>query len=135
MTTAGFDSLADQVEVEISAIGRPEDIERLLTDANNARSSASGRVWFLFSGAGEDAPCLVVGVRDEVGALEWIADERLIPAHGSNAEWASYYTADVHDNAMPPHSELPLADVITAATEFVRTGRRPDTIEWQPAAD
>ncbi|HEY3754356.1 MAG TPA: Imm1 family immunity protein [Pseudonocardiaceae bacterium] len=133
--TAGFDSLADQVEIDISAIGQPEDIGRLLTDANAARSSASGRVWFLFDGAGMDAPCLAVGVRGEVGALEWIADQRLVPAHGRNAEWASYYTADVHDNAMPPHSELPLAEVIATAAEFVRTCRRPDTIEWQPEAE
>jgi hypothetical protein len=132
MTTAGFDSLADQVEIDISAIGRPEDIGRLLTDANDARSTASGRVWFLFSGTGEDAPCLAVGVRGDVGALEWIAGERLVPAHGVNTEWASYYTVDVHDNAMPPHSEVPLAEVIAAAAEFVRTGCRPDTIEWQP---
>ncbi|HEX5405447.1 MAG TPA: Imm1 family immunity protein [Pseudonocardiaceae bacterium] len=135
MTAAGFDSLADQVEIDISALGRPEDIDRLLTDANSARLSASGRVWFLFGRAGDDAPCLVVGVRGAVGALEWIADQRFVPAHGVNTDWVSYYTVDMHDNEMPPRSELPLAEVIAAATEFARTSRRPDTIEWQPVVD
>jgi hypothetical protein len=131
MTTAEFDSLADQVEIDISAVRRPEDISRLLADANAARSSSSGRVWFLFGGSADDAPCLAVGVHGEVGALEWIADQRFVPANGLNPEWTSYYTVDLDDNAMPPHAELPLDEVVAAAAEFIRTGRRPDMIEWQ----
>ncbi len=47
---------------------------------------------------------LVVGVRGEVGALEWIDDERFVPANGVNPEWATYYTVQLHDNSMPPRA-------------------------------
>ena len=81
-----------------------------------------------------EAPCLVVGVRGERGALEWIDDERLVPANGMKLEWATYYTVHLHDNSMPPHAELPLATVLAAAEEYVRTGQRPTCVEWTSEA-
>lgn len=45
----------------------------------------------------------------------------------------TYYTVHLHDNSMPPHAELPLATVLAAAKEYVRTGRRPTCVEWMPA--
>ncbi len=65
----------DQVEIDIHDIG-PEDLTLTLTlgEANGARPSRSGRVWFLFAGTADDDARLAVGVRGTVGALEWIAD-------------------------------------------------------------
>ena len=59
-----------------------------------------------------------------MGALEWIDDERLVPANDMNAERATYSTVHLHDNSMPLRAELPLATVLAAAEEYVRTGQR-----------
>ena len=67
-------------ELEIAAIQHPGD----LTTMNDQRGSSSGRVWFLVSESDVEAPCLGVGVRVEVGALEWIDNERFVPANGVN---------------------------------------------------
>ncbi len=134
MTTTELTSLAARDEIEIAAIRHPGDLTTVLTIVNDQRGSSSGRVWFLVTKLDVEAPCLVVGVRGEVGALEWIDDERFVPANGVNPEWATYYTVHLHDNSMPPHAELPLADVLAAAEEYVRTGRRPTCVEWIPEA-
>ncbi len=134
MTTTELTTLAARDEIEIAAIRRPGDLTTVLTTANEQRGSSSGRVWFLVSATDVEAPCLVVGVRGEVGALEWIDVERFVPANGVNAEWVTYYTAHLHDNSMPPRAELPLADVLAAAEEYVRTSRRPTCVEWIPEA-
>ena len=69
-----------------------------------------------------------------MGALEWIDDERLVPANDMNAERATYYTVHLHDNSMPLRAELPLATVLAAAEEYVRTGQRPTCVEWTSEA-
>lgn len=121
-------------EFEIAAIRHPGDLTTVLTTVNDQRGSSSGRVWFLVSESDVEAPFLVVGVRGEVGALEWIDNERFVPANGVNPEWTTYYTVYLHDNSMPPHAELPLAEVLAAAEEYVRTGRRPTCVDWTPEA-
>jgi immunity protein Imm1 of predicted polymorphic toxin system len=134
MTTTKLTSLAARDEIEIAAIRHPGDLTTVLTTVNDQRGSSSGRVWFLISEPDVEAPCLVVGVRGEVGAREWIDDERFVPANGVNPEWTTYYTVHLHDNSMPPHAELPLAEVLVAAEEYVRTGRRPTCVDWTPEA-
>ncbi|MGH3929060.1 MAG: Imm1 family immunity protein [Pseudonocardiaceae bacterium] len=133
MTTTELTSLAARDEIEIATIRRPGDLTTALTTANDQRGSFSGRVWFLITEPDIEAPCLAVGVRGTVGALEWIDDERLVPVDGLNSGWATYYTVHLHDNSMPPHAELPLATVLAAAEEYIRTGRRPTCIDWMPA--
>ncbi len=132
MTTTELTSLAARDEIEIAAIQQPGDLTTALTTVNDQRGSSSGRVWFLITEPDIEAPYLVVGVRGEVGALEWIDDERFVPANGMNNEWGTYYTVHLHDNSMPPHAELPLATVLAAAEEYVRTGQRPTCVEWTP---
>lgn len=61
-------------------------------------------------------------------------NERFVPANGVNPEWVTYYTVHLHDNSMPPRAELPLADVLAAVEEYVRTGRRPMCVDWTPEA-
>jgi hypothetical protein len=132
MTTTELTLLAARDEIEITAIRQPGDLVRALTTANDQRGSSSGRAWFLVTESDVEAPCLVVGVRGEVGALEWIDDERFVPANGLNPQWSAYYTVHLHDNSMPPSAELPLATVLAAAEEYVRTGQRPTCVEWMP---
>ncbi len=132
MTITALTSLAARDEIEIAAIRQPGDLTTVLATANDQRGSSSGRVWFLVTEL--EAPCLVVGVRGELGALEWIDDERFVPSNGVNPEWVTYYTVHLHDNSMPPRAELPLADVLAAAEEYVRTRRRPTCVEWIPEA-
>jgi hypothetical protein len=86
MTTTELGALAARDEIEIAAFQQPGNLTTLLTTANDQRGSYSGRVWFLITEPDVEAPCLVVGVRGEVGALEWIDDERFVPANGMNAE-------------------------------------------------
>ncbi len=131
MTITALTSLAARDEIEIAAIRQPGDLPTVLATVNDQRGSSSGRVWFLVTEPDVEAPCLVVGVRGELGALEWIDDERFVPANGVNPGWVTYYTAHLHDNSMPPRAELPLADVL-AAEEYVRTGRRPTCVDWTP---
>ncbi|MGQ0716090.1 MAG: Imm1 family immunity protein [Pseudonocardiales bacterium] len=130
MTITALTSLATHDEIEIAAIRQPGDLTAVLATANDQRGSSSGRVWFLVTELDVEVPCLVVGVRGELGALEWIDDERFVPANGVNPELVTYYTAHLHDNSMPPRAELPLADVFAAAEEYVRTSRRPTCVEW-----
>lgn len=132
MTTTELALLATHDEIEVAAIWQPGDLTRALTTANDQRGSSCGRVWFLVTEPDVEAPCLVVGVRGEVGALEWIDDERLVPADGLNPQWSPYYTVHLHDNSMPPSAELPLETVLAAAEEYVRTGQRPTCVEWTP---
>lgn len=132
MTSTELASLLARDEIEIAALRQPGDLTRVLTSVNDQRGSSSGRVWFLVTEPDVEAPCLVVGVRGELGALEWIGDERFVPANGVNSEWATYYTVHLHDNSMPPRAELPLATVFAAAEEYVRTGQRPTCVEWIP---
>jgi hypothetical protein len=134
MTITALTSLAARDEIEIAAIQQPGDLTTALATANDQRGSSSGRVWFLVTELDVEAPCLVVGVRGEWGALEWIENERFVPANGVNPEWVTYYTVHLHDNSMPPRAELPLADVLAAAEEYVRTGRRPICVDWTPEA-
>lgn len=134
MTITALTSLTARDEIQIAAIRQPGDLTTVLTTANDQRGSSSGRAWFLVTELDIEAPCLVVGVRGELGALEWIDDERFVPANGLNPEWVTYYTVHLHDNSMPPRAELPLADVLAAAEEYVRTRRRPTCVEWIPEA-
>lgn len=134
MTTTELTALTARDEIEIATIRQPGDLTRALATANDQRGSSSGRVWFLVTTPGVAAPCLVVGVRGEVGALEWIDEERLVPTDGLNPEWVVYYTVHLHDNSMPPHAELPLATVLAPAEEYARTGRRPTCVEWMSAS-
>lgn len=131
--TTELTSLAARDEIEIATIRQPGDLTTALTSANDQCGSFSGRVWFLVTEPDVEAPCLAVGVRGAMGALEWIDEERLVPVGGLNSEWATYYTVHLHDNSMPPHAELPLAAVLAAAEEYIRTGQRPTCINWMPA--
>ncbi|TCO55685.1 hypothetical protein [Actinocrispum wychmicini] len=74
MTTTENDTLAHQVELVIGAIGDADALVRMLTAANDQRPQTDpdspGRVWFFYASPAHDAPCLVVGVRGTVGALE-----------------------------------------------------------------
>nr|WP_274383897.1 Imm1 family immunity protein [Saccharothrix deserti] len=36
------------------------------------------------------------------------------------------------DQGMPPHAELPVQRVLEAVSEFVRTGRRPTSVDSVP---
>ncbi|HKR48211.1 MAG TPA: Imm1 family immunity protein [Pseudonocardiaceae bacterium] len=57
-----------------------------------------------------------------------------MPSNRVNAGWVTYYTTHLHDNSIPPHAELPLADVLAAAEEYAHTDQCPTCMEWIPEA-
>lgn len=133
--TAPERHLTDLVEVDIRAFAdAPHTLVDMLAEANGRRRGSAGQVWFLIDSTSAET-CLVVGVRGELGALEWIDDQhrRHRPAHGTNVQPAPYFTVDQDDNSMPAGSEISLSEALVAAEEFVRTGSRPTVLQW--AAD
>ncbi|ONI87981.1 hypothetical protein ALI22I_19705 [Saccharothrix sp. ALI-22-I] len=124
-----------QVTVDVTAYATPEDLTRLLLAANPATGAGVGRAWLLRAGVEDDLPTLAVGMRGEVGALEWIdhaGGGRFVPVDGLNPDWAEYFLWGGIDQGMPPRAELPVQRVLEAVSEFVRTGRRPTSVDWVP---
>ncbi|SFS80466.1 Imm1 family immunity protein [Saccharopolyspora flava] len=77
-------------------------------------------------------PGLLVGVNGDRGVLVWShpgLGESLVAVNGTNTE-VVWYGFGSEENDFPPNTELPLAVVMAAAAEFLRTGRRPTNVEW-----
>ncbi|RLK59677.1 Imm1 family immunity protein [Actinokineospora cianjurensis] len=79
---------------------------------------------------------LKIGTHGDTGALMWIGNnQRLVPATGTNPDWATYYLAGMHDTHLPPHAEVPIETAYQALAEYLVTRERPTTIRWQPAQE
>jgi len=126
-----------RVTVDVTTYVTPADLVDRLLAVNTAAGAEVGRVWLLRAGATDDLPALAVGMRGELGALEWIdtADNsRFVPADGLNPDWADYFLWGGLDQGMPPRAELPVQRVLEAVSEFARTCRRPTSVDWVPEA-
>ncbi|MCC8250541.1 Imm1 family immunity protein [Saccharothrix luteola] len=124
-----------QVIVDVTAYAAPEDLTSRLLAANTTTGADIGRAWLLRAGATDDLPTLAVGMRGEVGALEWIdaaGGGRFVPADGLNPDWAEYFLWGGIDQGMPPHAELPVQRVLQAVSDFARTRLRPTSVDWIP---
>jgi Immunity protein Imm1 len=124
-----------QVTVDVTTYATPEDLTRRLLAANPATGASVGRVWSLRAGIEDGLPTLAVGMRGEVGALEWIdhaVGGRFVPVDGLNPNWAEYFVWGGIDQGMPPQAELPVQRVLEAVSEFVRTRWRPTSVDWTP---
>ncbi|MFC5054314.1 Imm1 family immunity protein [Saccharothrix xinjiangensis] len=128
------------MDVDLQRITDPGQLTAMLAAANVEPGSPAGWVWFLRHGTDPDAPTLAVGMRGDIGALEWIDFDsggtgRFVPVDGLNQDWAEYSVQGGHDQGMPPGAELPLNRVFTAVEEFARTGQRPTSVHWRPQRD
>ncbi|MCP2097166.1 Immunity protein Imm1 [Actinosynnema pretiosum] len=107
----------------------PGELGGLLALANSGRTGAAGLVWFLVRGGGTG---LTVGVRGDVGALDWFGVEGTeLPVGGLNPVGRDYFTVTGTHNAMPAGSELPFDLVVEVVEEFVATGERPTRVRWR----
>lgn len=81
------------------------------------------------------APELSVGIDGDMGVLRYADDDQPagVYSHGTsqtNARPVVYYYV-IADTSFPTNTELPLAAVEAAVVEFMTTGGRPTTVEWQ----
>ncbi|WP_026422395.1 Imm1 family immunity protein [Actinokineospora inagensis] len=97
-------------------------------------------VWELASRwAGEDDPegeeqqeSLTIGVFNETGVLTWRKGFSLwAPTRGLNTEWEDARLAGFYEVGIPPRSIVPIDVVYTALAEFLSTGSRPTSVEWE----
>lgn len=103
------------------------------TAEHQAHSEGLGEpMWPLIELHAADGIILSVALRRSRGVLYWVGQhgENDVTSGGINSEPAIYYLGG-HDTPVPPHSELPLEKILTAASEFLITGYRPTTVHWQ----
>jgi hypothetical protein len=92
----------------------------------------------------QDGPCfpavyleygeaqLIVGFsrEREHGTLYWSADPNApsyVPADGDNEHSEVY---GLNEILMPPHTEIPIEQVMNAAEQFFVTGQQPSSMNW-----
>lgn len=119
----------NEITIDIDQVPEGTNLVALIGTAARDAEPDWGTSWVLTATGG--MPQLVVGVRGERGALAWYEPAETVPAHGLNHEPADYSLADMHHTPMPPGSELPIAEVLTAVSEFIRTGQRPTCVQWR----
>lgn len=103
------------------------------TAEHQARSEGLDEpMWPLIELHAADGIILSVALRRGRGVLYWVGQhgENDVTSGGTNPEPAIYYLGG-HDTPVPPHSELPLEKILTAASEFLITGYRPTIVHWQ----
>lgn len=72
-----------------------------------------------------------ISIEPGTGALAFGAGDHIyVPAHGTNTEDVDYHLGGAHPGGFPPKAEVPLKDMLTALEQFLRTHRRPTSIEW-----
>lgn len=79
-------------------------------------------------GIGGDVPLGVLRVADADGL--WISKN---PNGALDGEPVGYHYMGVGE-PFPPDAELPLDEVRAAVLEYVRTGKRPMSVQWQGAS-
>ncbi|MFC6091641.1 Imm1 family immunity protein [Saccharothrix lopnurensis] len=79
---------------------------------------------------------LTVGIDGDKGVLRYAGQDSpptgcfSKSAEPSNTEPVIYYFVTA-DNEFPPCAEIPVTDLETALIDYMTTGQRPETIEWQ----
>jgi len=99
------------------------------------RNGLGEPMWPLIELHTDEGTILTVALRRSHGALYWVGrhGENDVTCGGANLEPAIYYLGG-HDTPVPPHSELPLEKVLTAASEFLTTGYRPTIVHWRDSS-
>lgn len=129
-------TLLDQMTIDIASLSDGTDLVDTIRSAARDSDPEWGTSWVLVSGEGTMPSAqrnqLLVGVRGDVGAVTWHEPGKraMVPRDGRNREHVDYSLADLHHTPMPPRSELPLTDVLSAVAEFARTGERPSVVNW-----
>ena len=133
MTTAA--PLLDNEDVLLSGAEDADQVIDQLAEHNRRRERAeAGLCWWLQCRPGDEAPALLVGVRGEVGALQWFEGAQTqAPQQGANGDRVDYFTRWGHHNSVPPHVEVPLETVHAAVRELAATGERPTCVQWTEA--
>ncbi|ONI84119.1 hypothetical protein ALI144C_15605 [Actinosynnema sp. ALI-1.44] len=116
------------------------DLTRVL-DEVTAQAAAEGARLIVqaIPDLGPSAPLLDIGLAGERGAMYYAGDEcpdGCFSSGGapSNTGTVLYYFMTA-DTEYPPGSELPMAAIRQAAGEFMATGARPSSIDWQPVPE
>lgn len=140
MSTTLDDNVLRSESINVAYLTAHADLVGTLRTANDSYGSQGAPCWFLFSEVNsrsvDECAALTVGVRGSMGALlwqdeeAWLPDDGDVPANGLNADYVDYFSGGRHHNPMPPHTELPVEQVLEAVTEFARTGERPTCVEW-----
>ncbi|SFS41333.1 Imm1 family immunity protein [Saccharopolyspora flava] len=110
-----------------------DELFQLMRDFEASREGhASGLCWEITADPDDwGADCLVVGVRGDVGALEWYGATSCVPASDLNADGVEYYTFDGHVRAVHPGAEVDVETVRRALREFLTTGEQPTSVAWR----
>jgi len=134
--TALWGEHTGRVVIDVTAYADPRELTRQLLAVNPPTDAVTGRAWLLKAGGEDELPTLAVGLRGEVGALEWVdaTGGRSVPLDGLNTDWVDYFLWGGIDQGMPAHTELPVQRVLQAVSEFIRTHRQPTCVNWMPEA-
>ncbi|MFD9891381.1 Imm1 family immunity protein [Amycolatopsis sp. NPDC059027] len=131
--------ILERVTIETASLPEGMDLVEVIRAAAGRSDPEWGSSWVLVAGdatlPSSQRPQLVVGVRGTgLGAISWHepGGAGMIPSDGRNPDYVDYSLGDLHHTPMPPRAELPLDRVLTAVGEFVRTGRRPESVTWTP---
>ncbi|WP_433271798.1 Imm1 family immunity protein [Actinosynnema sp. CS-041913] len=117
-------------------ITTPDVVRDLFTDV---RAKYKAGTALLMTVVPADAPWaseLTVGIDGDKGALRYAGEDS--PPTGwfsksvtpSNPESVVYYFVTA-DSEFPPHAELAVTELEAAVIDYLTTGQRPSSIEWQ----
>lgn len=115
----------------------PADLNRVLDEVTAQAVTEGARLIVqAIPDLGPSAPLLDIGLAGERGAMYYAGDECpdgcfSAGATATNTDTVLYYFM-TSDTEYPPGSELPAAIIRQAAHEFMATGARPSSIDWQP---
>ncbi|MBB5152568.1 Imm1 family immunity protein [Saccharopolyspora phatthalungensis] len=119
--------------LDLTLIDIDDAIDQIRMTDQRRRNPNAGIAWFVQFGA-EASEGLVLGIRGEVGALQWFTPTELLkPANGRNQDDVDYFTGPTGDHC-PMSSELPSAEVLGVLREFASTRSKPTGLEWVPEA-
>jgi hypothetical protein len=118
-------TLDDNTEM---AVASAEDLRAVLAELRERKEDCRFPTVYLEDGDAQ----LIVGLsrqRDR-GMLYWSAspdDAPQVPATGDSSNTEAYGRNEI---AMPPYTEIPVAQVLDAAEQFAATGQRPTCVTW-----
>ena len=136
MTVTSSTCLLHTNEIDVRELPEDVDLVELIRRAQDDPELGTACSWVLSYADDEVpwymSPALMVGVRVGTGALVWDDRLPLRPTNGTNAEPVDYWLGGPHHTPMEARTEIPGEQTLAAVAEFVRTGRRPTCVEWQP---
>jgi Immunity protein Imm1 len=141
LTPAEIDQLRVATIADLATLREVPDLVDLLRPPLMDSGEPFPTVWWITSQDDDTThPIMVLGLRGEMGFLNWYDDPDIIqvPLGTEYREGPEqdYFRAGVHHAAvLSPGEEIPAAYVYEAAAQFVATGQRPTCVQWMDQAD